>query len=303
MADDRQDHELPAAAPEDTREFWTAERRAEAVARPYQPGAPTPHAPPGKPEPGSAKPTRVEGTEPAPSKPIEDQDAGPTVQSNPFRIKTDWIDFSPYCKIGKLFFTVGADPYTGSACVVGRNLLLTAAHNLYLNGVWSTRILFVPAATDNYGAFGDWWDDRAWVPDDWHQRESDGADVGLVSLAPGGNGRYAQPVGEVVGTLAYLHGGDPAGRSWRDVGYSRNFGDKRYMYAQDGEYRQALDGGSVIGMTGELAAGISGGPWLLWDDRHWPAVYGLHSFHNAADGQVFSPYFAGWVDAFIRRHQ
>jgi V8-like Glu-specific endopeptidase len=297
------DRSSGAGQPEqDIEEYWTNTRREEAQARPYEPT----ELPPETAEPGPAPDPEqsVEGSTPAGREGGPPDRAGAPEAGNPFAIPRDWIDVNPYLKIGKLFFTVNDANYTGSACVVGRRLLLTAAHNLYLDGVWSQRILFVPGAWDNYGDFGDWWFGTEFVPDAWGRYQRDADDVGVVQLVPGGADRRApRPIGDVVGWLQYLYDGDPAGRSWRDVGYPRNYGNKLRMYAQDGDYRRRLDAGGVVGMTGVLAAGISGGPWLLWDRDYWPTVYGLHSFHTGRyPGEVFSPYFARWVHDFIQRN-
>lgn len=57
---------------------------------------------------------------------------------------------SPYCCVGALFFSVqdtygdSSTNYSGSAVVIGEDLILTAAHNLQYEGRDSQRVIFIP---------------------------------------------------------------------------------------------------------------------------------------------------------------
>ena len=287
----------------DIEDYWTSQRREQASGRPHGPSTVPAETPEDQLQRDPGK--QVDGGPPSDIAQPPDSAGSVEVRGAPERVADGDVNFPPYLKIGKLFFTVGDDRYTGSACVIGASLLLTAAHNLYLDRAWSRRMLFVPAAVNNYGSFGDWEYDTAWVTDEWYEREPDSQDVGLVVLRNGGNdARGPRPIGDVVGYLGYYYGGSPGGHSWVDTGYPRNYGDKRYMYRQAGEYTRTLDGGDVVGMTGSMVSGISGGPWLMWSGGISEYVGGLHSFHNQRyPDEVFSPYFGRWVDEFIYRHR
>jgi len=289
-------HEAGESAREIER-YWTPERRhgakpRELTVKPRIRGARTRET--------FDEPGVVEGHPPEGWK--SERALSPEIRTDPYRVPPDRINFPPYSCIGQIFFTSAGNPFTGSAAVVGRNLLITAAHNLYDAGEWSKHVLFVPACRDDQGPFGSWAFNREWVKDAWYDERLHDHDIGLVRLDPGGVNNRA--IGDVVGTLGYMFGGDPRQRSWLDVGYPGNFDDARQMYAQGGEYTRLLDDGGVVGMSGWLGSGTSGGPWMMWDQRYWPRIYGLHSFRMPNDyaDEVFSPYFGDWVNQFIQNH-
>lgn len=292
--EDEHDHGTTESRKE-IEEYWTPARRRAAKTREHVPAAPLPESP----APERDPPVRQRGRSLASPTPTPSR---LHVDAAPAPIPHDRIAFPPYVTVGKLFFRADHEAYTGSACVIGRSLLLTAAHNLYQDRVWSDRILFTPAAWDDYGSFGDWTWSRCWVRDAWHQREADGVDVGLIRTEPRGHERVE--IGDRVGWLGYGYGGRPgAGTEWLDIGYPRNYGNTLRMWSQRGSYTRTLDDGAVVGMTGQLGSGTSGGPWLVWDENFEPWVNGLHGFHTRNHpGEVFSPYFDLAMHQFIQRH-
>ena len=51
----------------------------------------------------------------------------------------------PYRTIGRLAFYQGGQPLFASAALISPNILLTAAHCVYDNGEWSSRMAFLPS--------------------------------------------------------------------------------------------------------------------------------------------------------------
>jgi V8-like Glu-specific endopeptidase len=198
--------------------------------------------------------------------------------------------------IGQLYFQWKNQDYTGSACVIGRNLLLTCTHNLYEFGAWSLKLAFIPAARNEQGTFGMWTYETSAVNEPWFRNQKlTGHDVGLIQLRQGG--LQSRPIGEIVGMLPYVYGGDPRGCSWRDVGYPSDDGNTRWMYAQDGTFTRMRVQDTVVAMTGNFGKGTSGGPWLYSYDGV-TCIYGLHITHEG--NEALSPYFGDWVNEFIQ---
>ncbi|MEM9552748.1 MAG: hypothetical protein AAGC60_00695 [Acidobacteriota bacterium] len=207
----------------------------------------------------------------------------------------------PWRTVGKLYFTAGGEDFTGSASVIYTNTLITAAHNLWSGGVWSSDILFVPAFTDGVEPFGSWTWQRASVMPGWQRNENEAYDVGTIEMRTGGHDRRS--IGAVVGYLGYTVN-RTLPREWTDVGYPRNYQDKRFMYKQPGMYTRSLDRGSIVGKEGDMAGGASGGPWLM-PPGDLDLVNGIHSFRNESryPNEVFSPYFNTAIGDFIAAHR
>jgi V8-like Glu-specific endopeptidase len=272
--------------------YWTRERRDKAKERPLKPAGERPVevlTPEGAPQ---GAPETHPGHDPD-GQALKASDVAFTVTPatrvpNPTQY--------PWRTVGKLYFSSGGDDYTGSASVIYRNTILTAAHNLYVGGVWSKDILFVPAYTYPNDPYGSWTWSSASVMPEWIPGENESNDVGTVELRVGG--AAGRSIGDVVGYLGYtINRSLP--REWDDVGYPRNYDEKRYMYQQPGLYTRSLDGGNTVGKVGDTEGGASGGPWLM-PPGDLNFVNGLHSFRQGGD--VFSPYFRTTVGNFIQAH-
>lgn len=199
----------------------------------------------------------------------------------------------PWRTIGQLFFNAGGEPFTGTAYAIGTNTLLTAAHNLYYQGTWSEDLLFVPALAGDHAPFGAWAYVREIVMPDWQVTPSPAYDVGIVWLALGGNNR--RPIGEIVGSLGLTYN-RTLPRDWIDVGYP---GDQRTMIADPGSFTRSFDGGRIVGKTGSIGSGASGGPWLLYGNTDF--ANGIHSASQSADEKI-SPTFRDSIARFIADH-
>jgi V8-like Glu-specific endopeptidase len=202
----------------------------------------------------------------------------------------------PARTVGKLFFNMGGNPYVGSAVVVNRVGIMTAAHCLLLNGQQATDIIFVPAYVEHNAPFGKWVIDRFFWPNAWAQNQVPGWDVGFCTVKPLQDGRG---VGDVVG-WAGVAWGSVAG-CWNNVGYPAQPTQRFPFNGQEPwqslgsrvEYAEA----STIAKLDNLTAGGSGGPWFIAES---PAIVnGLFSqFH--VDSQInISPKFDDWVGTFF----
>lgn len=270
---------------EEIRDYWTPERMAMAKPRDFMPAITPKLDAESVPSQGEQK--DIIGYDPTQSKEgseIDLQAAEPI--PNPTKY--------PWCTVGKLYFTVGSQNYKGSASAIHRNTLLTVAHNLYLQGVWSENFLFVPALTGGTQPYGSWTYSRQSIMPDWIN--SGGAtsyDVGILRMNEGG--RSNQPIGEVVGYLGQTYNRTPS-RTWVDVGYP---GGERTMYSDQGDYTRSFDEGSVVGKAGTLGKGVSGGPWLLYGNLSM--VNGIHS-ESKSNTEKLSPYFRDSIAQFINDH-
>ncbi|TQL02690.1 serine protease [Cellulomonas sp. SLBN-39] len=200
---------------------------------------------------------------------------------------------SPWKTVGKLFFRRDGQPYSGSACVVHKRGILTAAHNLTYHGVTATDLVFVPAYAAGARPFGTWAIAAGFAPQAWNVQANQIAawDVAMCTIKP----LDGKEIGEVVGWAGMLWGA--VASTWIDTGYP---GKARPGFAFDGEHmwrslgsRLTEQGPATIAKLDDLTQGGSGGPWF--DAQAPDVVNGLFS-HWVPDGQrVTSPEFGGWV--------
>jgi len=70
------------------------------------------------------------------------------------------------------------------------------------------------------------------------------------------------------------------------------------MYQEVGAYTRATDSNAIVGKQGTFGTGASGDPWLLVAQS--TITNGTHSHGDARyPDEVFSAYFATWVDQLI----
>ncbi|HWM90114.1 MAG TPA: hypothetical protein VN493_05055 [Thermoanaerobaculia bacterium] len=280
---------------EEIEKYWTPERREKAIERPFEP---TDLPPSTLPPPGGEEAQDFPGHDPHRERDRTTAGGVKTEGLVAARLVPD-PDVYPWRAIGKLFFTADGVDYVGSACVISRDGLLTAAHNLYdvRTKTWSDDLWFYPAYNGGSSVYGSWRWDKMWVPDEWSKLDQEAYDVGLLRMRTSGG----RSVGDVVGWLGYSVD-RTVERSWIDVGYPSDEYEGKRMMEEEGAYTRMLDSNKVVGKQGNMSGGASGGPWLLYGNK--ALVNGLHSFRRAKKypGEVFSPYFATWVVEFIRSH-
>lgn len=205
----------------------------------------------------------------------------------------------PWKTVGKLFFLRGGQLFTGSACVVHRTGILTAAHNLTYHGVAAEKLVFVPAYDAQQAPFGAWEIAQPLVPQAWHVQANQIAawDVGMCTIKP----LNGHAIGEVVGWAGLFWGG--VAPVWTAAGYP---GQPRPGFAFDGEHmwqslgsRVAEPAPSTIAKLDDMTQGSSGGPWF--DAQAPDVVNGIVSHGVTGTQRMTSPELGGWVGQFYRQ--
>lgn len=259
----------------DAEEYWTAERMqgAEPVAPLAVDEAPTLETTSGL----LVEPSETLGIEPT-TTPVADPRAFPA--------RT----------VGKLFFRMNGADRCGSAVIVHRQGILTAAHCVLLEGE-ATDIVFVPAYSGGEAPFGRWAISRPWWSDRWAATRSVAHDVSFCQVLPRPDG---QGVGDVVGWVGVRLGTET--RRWDDVGYPARATDR---FPFDGQrpwqsrgVRLGAPVAGIVTKADDLTQGASGGPWFPVDES--TAVNGLNSAAHPRERAVLGPEFGDWVGTFYR---
>ena len=247
--------------------------------------------------------------------------AGGTDYVKPIEIKNSTRKTFPYQCVGKLVFTQKGENFQGTAYVAdtgkGKNIVFTAAHNLYDKDGPVENIMFVPACQSNqkpvpeFGSFtpipGGM--DKAWiVATGWLDKQRPFErylDMGAIKL---GKNEAGKNVGEVVAMLkpaVDLENKYKKGETeWRIIGYHTfeypGMAKQDIMYETDGAYVESTtiegEGGMVIVRKNPVMKGMSGGPWLLKNDGGQFAIangnQSGNDFGASPDPTTMSPYYS-----------
>jgi V8-like Glu-specific endopeptidase len=258
--------------------------------------------------PSAASATRVievgGGTTPAARAPLTVPGRGPRPGSTASASSLRVLDASEAATRmnGKIF---GVDPkegnYTCSGTAVNtpsRSIVLTAGHCVVLEGEAASRIAFVPAYDHGVRPFGTFGVTSVYVTPQWRHGENPDFDVAALKVAP-----------NQLGALIDVVGGRGMATS-----KSRSAGFDIYGYpaaALKGEEMRncrahglgsdpltfPLTGPPTIFSACDMAAGSSGGGWLLEDAY----VNGVTSYGYAnRPDLLYSPYFGPSIAAFLR---
>jgi V8-like Glu-specific endopeptidase len=202
----------------------------------------------------------------------------------------------PYKTVGKLFFTMDGRDCCGSASVVHRCGILTAAHCLLFSGKPASKILFVPAYQNGKEPFGSWAIEKSYWPTSWQNTPAPAWDVGFCTVKTDAN---KKGVGDVVGWLGVAWGS--VAEIWNDMGYPAQ---KIPKFPFDGQEpwqslgrRVAHNEPSTIAKWDNFNKGASGGPWVVPGTA---TVNGVHSADTANPLQKCGPEFGDWVGGFFR---
>jgi V8-like Glu-specific endopeptidase len=294
---------------EEIRAYWTPERRAAAKPKVWTP--PTTLQPRSESLPPTGERKVIPGYDPKaihrydPTQSPEASEVGSPLTTSPVEDPT----LFPWRTVGKLYFTAGGVEYQGSACVIYYNTLLTAAHNIYEDKIWSENYEFVPALlSDGFAPYGVWTvpNRNAFVMSEWTDSVNgdEAYDVGVLRYprCPG-KGR----IGDVVGRLGLIYNQpiNPPSPVWMELAYpgaaDRNY-NSRMMYEDIGKCSRWIEKNYIVAKAGELPEGASGGPWLLWagvgpNTKYW--VNGIRSSESNGTWASGSPYFRKSISDFI----
>ncbi|MCB0858679.1 MAG: trypsin-like serine protease [Solirubrobacterales bacterium] len=191
-------------------------------------------------------------------------------------------------------------------------LVLTAAHCVYANGMWSRRMVFIPAFKNGRRPYGTYKIKAMWVSNAW-QRLSFGSygtnfDVAILVTRKLWNGSR---IGENVGAIEVES--NPNRRGVTDIyGYPGAAMGGRVMRTCRSRTKPDWYGGRFFpGPTGMLArcnmaAGSSGGPWVSRYSRPGGGTVGVvdgltsTGFPQAGRSYLTSPYFGRLPGLLIR---
>ena len=207
-------------------------------------------------------------------------------------INTQMWQFSPWNKIGKLYFTTptGGSSYCTANVISQRNILVTAAHCLYTRGQgWHRNFRFVPA--DRYGVapYGVYGWQSAGIMTNWITIGGRRWDVGMIRL--GNNLSTGIPVTSYVGWLGRTWN-QPYIMSLHSVGYASNLSTQYTHICAAESFNGGLD---VLAKGCDMTYGSSGGGWLL---RYHP--YSSSTTHNYVTGVTSGPHPAGFGTTYVR---
>lgn len=175
-------------------------------------------------------------------------------QSHPFTTKNASadggigpVDKFPYRAVGKMFMKFGSQTFVCTASVIGKSLLVTAAHCVHnfggKEGGFADSVTFEPARHANSRPFGIWTAKEWWIPKvyfdgtDVCSNEAPGVvcenDIAVVVL----NKKNNQSVADLTGQLGFKSD---------DYGYGNFFGNKAAQITQLGYPSANYDGLKMI---------------------------------------------------------
>lgn len=229
---------------QETLEYWTEERKASAKRKPHR------IIPPNKSNSAGAQPKGKVRVGQHNVSVFDNIELLKDVDSTDFLAKPvarpgKW----PNSCNGKLYFTWKGQDYVGSAGSIYLEVLLTAAHNIYDEGAWSTNILY-DAGHQERGKV--WSYTSAVISGEWMNNENYAYDYSMI---------LTDSSMKSVGSIAPITNYSPIGKNWIAYGFPADNpypGDK--MYKTRGKCVSYVDG--IIGMDhNDMTKGSSGGNW------------------------------------------
>lgn len=173
----------------------------------------------------------------------------------------------PYRAVGKLFFTANGEPFTCSAAVIQRRVVVTAGHCVHSgspNGFYQN-FLFVPAYRDGVAPFGAWTWSNLIVAPVWATGGGlvpNAADYAMISfrdqrLDPDGP---LVRLGDVTGWLGWQTGILFPNHTSK-IGYPCNLDDcEKMQNVMSGSLRATAS--NTVEYGSDAREGSSGGPWV-----------------------------------------
>jgi V8-like Glu-specific endopeptidase len=245
---------------------------------------------------GFGRPLRVPGRPPAPRfrrRPLAGADSVRVLNSSEDGTRTN----------GKI---LGVDPVSGAYSCSGtalntpsKSIVLTAGHCVIERGSEGRQIAFVPAYDHGSSPFGKFYAKSIYVMQRWRHGENPDFDVAALRVKPNGLGALT----DVVGGRGFA-----ASRSRRSAfqifGYPAAWarGEELRSCRAHGlgldRLTNRLNGPPTVPASCNMAAGSSGGAWLLEGQY----VDGVTSYsYQGRPTQLFSPYFGPRIASFLRQ--
>jgi V8-like Glu-specific endopeptidase len=279
------------------RHTWTREEMLNAIPYPVENVARAPKA--GDPAPSASGPeVKLAGSQPKADKankkgsnPLPSGDASANYYSG--ILDPYYYTHFPFSTIGKVFFTSNGVNYVCSASVMGNNAVWTAGHCVFDPNTytWHYNWVFVPAYSDGYAPYGQWYARELWTLTGWTDYGNLGYDIGSAVLWPNGNS-----VAYYTGSLGFWANGS-RGVYITAFGYpaAYPFDGQRQAWCQDYTWVDYNFNPPTNGMGCNMTGGSSGGPWVyqyVYNSLNGNYVNGVNSYkYNNDPNSIYSPYF------------
>ncbi len=187
------------------------------------------------------------------------------------------VDKYPWSAVGKMFMKFGQKTFVCTASVIGKNILVTAAHCVHNYGKtdagFTDSVMFEPARHGDEKPFGTWVGREWWIPKayfdgkDICSKEAKGIvcenDIAVVVLEKNDNNFIAEKTGQFgFKTDEYGYGTlfDKKVTQITQLGYPSHNYDGLTMIRTDSLGYQDTPSNVIIGSA--QTGGSSGGPWL-----------------------------------------
>ena len=170
--------------------------------------------------------------------------------------KVEDVTRYPFSTVGRLFFRQGGQAYWGTACVIGRRGVYTAARNLWDKGAASTDVEFW-LQYEGGKSLGKWEPDPGaiYYPEGWKTQGTASFDYAVFKTSAD---LPVDRIGELpFGASAAVARGTPL----TAIGYPGGPFDPEWMWQCQGALDSALPFLSL--MQNRMAEGSGGGPWTM----------------------------------------
>jgi V8-like Glu-specific endopeptidase len=171
----------------------------------------------------------------------------------------------PYITVGKLFFSIGGDPYVCSASVIQHRIVATAGHCVHsgTSAGFHSNWVFVPAFRDGSAPLLTWNWRAAIVTGTWASGGGtvpNAADYAMIEFGDQALGRRTLALGDVTGWLGWQTLSLSANHTSK-LGYPCNLDSCQKMQdVTSGAFRNTRPNNVEYGS--DALGGSSGGPWV-----------------------------------------